>query len=139
MKALPRLSRKLIEGAFGLWRAQQLNSVTTMTAHASCIRRRLGSVRPTQSLHPSQNPYAAVALWADHLKPWFCLPQAPAHHLDTHYTIFGELVSGWPVAEAINALSRGKKDNTATQDDGARIADSGQIRKGSVVPDINKA
>lgn len=65
-------------------------------------------------------------------------PQAPAHHLDTHYTIFGELVSGWPVAEAINALSRDKKDNTATQEDGAKIVDSGQIRKGTIVPDLNK-
>ena len=67
-----------------------------------------------------------------------CNAQAPAHHLDTHYTIFGELVSGWPVAEAINALSRGKKDNTAGPDEGAKIVDSGQIRKGTIAPDLNK-
>ena len=42
------------------------------------------------------------------------------------------------MAEAINALSRGKKDNTATQDDGAKITDSGQIRKGSLVPNLEK-
>jgi hypothetical protein len=27
--------------------------------------------------------------------------------------VFGELVEGWEVAEAINKLSRGKKDNFA--------------------------
>ena len=69
----------------------------------------------------------------------FCRAQGPASHNDENYTVFGELVSGWHVAEAVNELSRGKKDNTATKDDGAKIADSGQIRKGSLVPDINKA
>ena len=39
-----------------------------------------------------------------------------------------QLVSGWEVAEAINALSRGKPDNTATAQDGAVIVASGQIR-----------
>jgi hypothetical protein len=40
------------------------------------------------------------------------------------------------VVDAINALSKGKKDNTANADDGAVIIDSGQIRKGTHVPDL---
>ncbi len=64
--------------------------------------------------------------------------QAPAPHLNGAYTIFGELVSGWEVAEAINALSRlpGKKDNTAGREEEAVIADSGQIRKGTLEPKL---
>ncbi len=46
------------------------------------------------------------------------------------------MVSGFDVVDAVNALSRGKKDNTATAEDGARIVDSGQIRKGTIVPDL---
>jgi peptidyl-prolyl isomerase D len=52
--------------------------------------------------------------------------------------VFGELVSGWHVAEAINALSRGKKNSTAGKEEEAKIVDSGQIRKGSLVPDLKK-
>lgn len=48
---------------------------------------------------------------------------------DGHYTIFGELVSGWAVAEQINALSRGRPDNTATADAGAQIVNSGQLKR----------
>ncbi len=64
--------------------------------------------------------------------------QAPAPHLNGAYTIFGELVTGWEVAEAINALSRlsGKQDNTAGREEEAIIADSGQIRKGTLEPKL---
>ena len=48
---------------------------------------------------------------------------------DGHYTIFGELVSGWSVAEQINALSRGRPDNTANADAGAQIVDAGQLQR----------
>lgn len=58
----------------------------------------------------------------------FSIVVAPAPHLDGHYTIFGELVTGWDVAERINQLARGKPDNTAGRDAGAKITDSGQIR-----------
>jgi hypothetical protein len=40
------------------------------------------------------------------------------------------------VIDAINALSRGKKDNTATAAEGAVIAEAGQIRKGRHVPNL---
>lgn len=35
------------------------------------------------------------------------------------------------------AAAAGKKDNTATAADGAQIVDSGQLRKGTIVPDLN--
>ena len=57
----------------------------------------------------------------------FSILVAAAPHLDGKYTIFGELVSGWHVAEAINALARGKPDNTAGEAEGAQITDSGQL------------
>lgn len=42
------------------------------------------------------------------------------------------------VIDAINALSRGKKDNTATAADGAVISDAGQIRKGKHAPKLDQ-
>lgn len=48
----------------------------------------------------------------------------------------GQVVSGFDVVDAINALSKGKPDNTAGADAGARIVDSGQLRKGSLAPDL---
>jgi hypothetical protein len=42
------------------------------------------------------------------------------------------------VIDAINALSRGKKDNTATAAEGAVITDAGQIRKGSYTPNLEQ-
>ena len=56
----------------------------------------------------------------------------PAPHLDGHYTIFGQVVSGFEVVDEINALSRGKPENTATADEGAIIADCGEIRRGTI-------
>ncbi|MEW5299052.1 MAG: hypothetical protein WDW36_002102 [Sanguina aurantia] len=58
----------------------------------------------------------------------FSILMAPAPHLDGHYTIFGEMVEGWEVAEKINALATGKTDNMAGPEEGAIIVDSGQIR-----------
>ncbi|KAL4422341.1 hypothetical protein ABPG75_008538 [Micractinium tetrahymenae] len=66
----------------------------------------------------------------------FSIMMGPAPHLNGGYTIFGQVVRGMDVVDAINALSKGKKDNTATQADGAQIVDSGQIRKGTIVPDL---
>lgn len=60
----------------------------------------------------------------------------PAPHLDGHYTIFGQAVSGFDVIDAINALAVGKPDNTATAADGAVIKDCGQLRKGTIKPDL---
>ncbi len=40
-------------------------------------------------------------------------------------------MEGWDVAAKINALSIGKKDNTAGRDAGARIVDAGQLRRGA--------
>ncbi|PRW45561.1 Peptidyl-prolyl cis-trans isomerase D [Chlorella sorokiniana] len=66
----------------------------------------------------------------------FSIMIGPAPHLNGHYTIFGQVVSGFDVVDAINALSKGKPDNTATAADGAQIVDSGQLRKGTIVPDL---
>jgi hypothetical protein len=40
------------------------------------------------------------------------------------------------VIDAINALAKGKKDNTATAAEGALITDAGQLRKGTYTPDL---
>jgi len=66
----------------------------------------------------------------------FSIMMNPAPHLDGHYTIFGQVVSGFNVIDEINALSRGKPENTATADEGAIIADCGEIRKGTLVPQV---
>eukprot|EP00899_Mesostigma_viride_P006836 jgi/Mesvir1/16153/Mv08424-RA.1 len=57
----------------------------------------------------------------------FSIVVAPAPHLDGHYTIFGELVSGMDVAYKINALAKGKPQNTAGIEEDAWITDSGQL------------
>eukprot|EP00892_Ulva_mutabilis_P000604 jgi/Ulvmu1/10544/UM064_0082.1 len=58
----------------------------------------------------------------------FSIVIAPAPHLDGHYTIFGELVSGEDVALAINNVSLGKPNQTAGVEEEVLITDSGQIR-----------
>mmetsp|Transcript_31020 Transcript_31020/g.68824 ORF Transcript_31020/g.68824 Transcript_31020/m.68824 type:complete len:370 (-) Transcript_31020:184-1293(-) len=58
----------------------------------------------------------------------FSILMGPAPHLDGHYTIFGEVVSGFEVALKVNALSKGKPENTAGTEVNAVIVDSGQIR-----------
>jgi hypothetical protein len=42
------------------------------------------------------------------------------------------------VIDAINALAKGKKDNTATAEEGAVIADAGQVRKGTYTPNLEQ-
>eukprot|EP00198_Chlamydomonas_reinhardtii_P007241 XP_001696577.1 peptidyl-prolyl cis-trans isomerase, cyclophilin-type [Chlamydomonas reinhardtii] len=58
----------------------------------------------------------------------FSILMAPAPHLDGHYTVFGEVVEGLDVAEKINALARGKPNNTAGPEEEAVITDAGQLR-----------
>lgn len=58
----------------------------------------------------------------------FSILISPAPHLDGLYTIFGELVTGEHVAMAINAVSRGKPQNTAGPEEEVLIVDSGQVR-----------
>lgn len=67
----------------------------------------------------------------------FSIMMGPAHHLDGHYTIFGQVVTGFEVVDAINALSKGMPDNTATEEVGVVIADSGEIRHGTIVPNLD--
>lgn len=52
----------------------------------------------------------------------------------------------WPAASAQQlqhglparpTTAAGKPENTATAADGAQIVDSGQLRKGTIVPDLN--
>jgi peptidyl-prolyl isomerase D len=66
----------------------------------------------------------------------FSIMMNPAPHLDGHYTIFGQAVSGFDVIDAINALSKDKPDRTATAEDGAVIKDCGEIRRGAIQPDL---
>eukprot|EP00887_Chlorella_sp_A99_P004128 scaffold23.g4128.t1 len=67
----------------------------------------------------------------------FSIMMGPAPHLNAGYVIFGQVVTGFEVLDAINALSRGKKDNTATAADGAVITDAGQLRRGTLKPDLS--
>jgi peptidyl-prolyl isomerase D len=59
----------------------------------------------------------------------FSLMMNAAPHLNGHHVIFGELVSGWEVAQAINALAVGQPDNTAMDKPWAQITDSGQLQR----------
>jgi hypothetical protein len=71
------------------------------------------------------------------VKPSALTPPARAHpprsHLDGSYTIFGEVVTGLETVKAVNALAKGRPDNTADASAGAFIIDSGQIRRGAPV------
>lgn len=42
------------------------------------------------------------------------------------------------VVDAINALSVGKPENTAGAEEDVLIVDAGQIRPGTIVPDLNR-
>jgi len=68
----------------------------------------------------------------------FSIMMGPAPHLNGDYTIFGQVVTGFEVVDAVNALSIGKPENTATAADGAVIVDCGQIKKGTIVPDLEQ-
>ncbi|EFJ49124.1 hypothetical protein VOLCADRAFT_74454 [Volvox carteri f. nagariensis] len=61
----------------------------------------------------------------------FSIIMAPAHHLDGHYTIFGEVVDGHNVAYEINALAKGQPNNEHSGSKDAQIIDSGEIRRGT--------
>ena len=70
--------------------------------------------------------------------PHPCHPacRAPAPAPSYPHCAAGQVVRGLDVVDAINALSLGRKDNTATAAQGALIADSGQLRRGTLVPDL---
>jgi peptidyl-prolyl isomerase D len=68
----------------------------------------------------------------------FSIMMGPAPHLNGDYTIFGQVVTGFEVVDIVNALSIGKPENTATAEDGAVIADCGQIRKGTIKPNLKQ-
>ncbi|GLC48773.1 hypothetical protein PLESTB_000146400 [Pleodorina starrii] len=61
----------------------------------------------------------------------FSIIMAPAHHLDGHYTIFGEVVDGHNVAYEINALAHGQQGNEHSGSRDAQIIDSGELRRGT--------
>lgn len=67
----------------------------------------------------------------------FSIMMGPAPHLDGSYTIFGQVVEGFDAVDAINNLSIGKDKSTATAEDGAVIANCGQIRKGMIMPNLD--
>eukprot|EP00798_Chlamydomonas_sp_ICE-L_P031087 gene31087-6213_t len=58
----------------------------------------------------------------------FSIMMAPAPHLDARYTIFGEVIEGMEIAEQINALSKGKPENTVGPEEQVVIVDCGQLR-----------
>jgi peptidyl-prolyl isomerase D len=68
----------------------------------------------------------------------FSIVMAPAPHLNGSYEIFGELVEGMDIAEKINALARGQPNNTAPPEiaETAKIVDAGQLRQGTIVPNL---
>ncbi|PNW78007.1 hypothetical protein CHLRE_10g460600v5 [Chlamydomonas reinhardtii] len=61
----------------------------------------------------------------------FSVIMGAPHHLDGHYTIFGELVDGHHVALAINALAHGQPNNEHSGSKDAQVIDSGQVRRGT--------
>lgn len=86
--------------------------------------------------HDRKGLLSIAHLGPDTATAHFSIMIGPAPHLNGHHGIFGQVVDGFDVVDAVNALSIGKPDNTATAEDGAVIADSGQIRKGTLVPDL---
>lgn len=58
----------------------------------------------------------------------------PAPHLNTHYTVFGEVVAGLDVADAINALARPPGSGSERPVKRVVIADAGQLNAGVTVP-----
>lgn len=62
----------------------------------------------------------------------FSIMMGPSPHLDGHYTIFGQVVQGFDVIDAINNLSIGKPDNTATAEEEVVIVNCGQDRQGTI-------
>lgn len=67
----------------------------------------------------------------------FSIMMNPAPHLDGHYTIFGQVVRGFEAAQAINRLSATSPDASATAAAGAVVENAGQIRMGSIIPNLD--
>eukprot|EP00798_Chlamydomonas_sp_ICE-L_P023944 gene23944-9512_t len=63
----------------------------------------------------------------------FFITLGPAHHLDGKYTIFGELIAGFDVAERVNVLSRGHPPSNELYSQWAKITDVGQLRRGIIM------
>ncbi|KXZ46929.1 hypothetical protein GPECTOR_39g423 [Gonium pectorale] len=61
----------------------------------------------------------------------FSIIMGAPHHLDGHYTIFGEVVDGHNVAYEINALAQGQADKQLLNSKDAQIIDSGEVRRGT--------
>jgi len=89
-----------------------------------------------QLKHDKKGLLSMANLGPDTNTAHFSIIVAPAPHLNGKYVVFGQAVSGFDVIDAINALSKGKPDNTADASAGAVIMDVGQIRKGTLVPDL---
>ncbi|KAF5834216.1 cyclophilin-type peptidyl-prolyl cis-trans isomerase [Dunaliella salina] len=64
----------------------------------------------------------------------FSILMSPAPHLNTHYTVFGEVVSNLEALVKVNELARGKPNNEWINTQDAQITDVGQIRQGVPVP-----
>mmetsp|Transcript_1575 Transcript_1575/g.4229 ORF Transcript_1575/g.4229 Transcript_1575/m.4229 type:complete len:214 (-) Transcript_1575:343-984(-) len=62
----------------------------------------------------------------------FSVLVAPAPHLNGHYVVFGECVSGFDVIEKVNLLARGQPGNEA-HGQRAQIVDCGQTRAGDPI------
>eukprot|EP00201_Polytomella_parva_P024185 CAMPEP_0175043418 /NCGR_PEP_ID=MMETSP0052_2-20121109/3178_1 /TAXON_ID=51329 ORGANISM="Polytomella parva, Strain SAG 63-3" /NCGR_SAMPLE_ID=MMETSP0052_2 /ASSEMBLY_ACC=CAM_ASM_000194 /LENGTH=490 /DNA_ID=CAMNT_0016306479 /DNA_START=707 /DNA_END=2179 /DNA_ORIENTATION=+ len=58
---------------------------------------------------------------------------APAPHLNGHYVVFGEVVSGFNVALEVNKLSKGLPNNELLNSKRAQIINCGVLRRGAVV------
>ncbi len=56
----------------------------------------------------------------------------------TSCIVYPQAVSGFHVIDKINALSAGMPDNTAGPEAGAKIVDAGQLRKGTIVPNLQQ-
>jgi len=60
----------------------------------------------------------------------FSIMMGPFPHNDKHYGVFGELVSGWDVVQAVNLLARGVQGNELKGSPDAVIVAAGQLRRG---------
>jgi peptidyl-prolyl isomerase D len=58
----------------------------------------------------------------------FSILMAPAPHLDGKYVIFGQVISGFEIAKEINSYAKGKPENTAGEEIGAKIVHAGQCK-----------
>lgn len=63
----------------------------------------------------------------------FSMIMGPQPHLNTHYTVFGEIVDGLHVAEAINDLAKQEKNNEHSNTQDAQIIDCGELRRGKIM------